>query len=269
MIGNPATIIPLNYAIEGGALLGARIGFTYAASKLVYKSIDFISIIFNITTESWFNLSCHLKSLTEMVENITIFSTVNEFISPNKEGCYLLTNPKIGWQKVAERVSFCAHTFFKFINGCLDWGLIELGKLIRYSIGQLSVFKFVTDGLFAVSSFFVVWGSKLELKEISKTIAFSKVMIRAWEGFGTQDKEVSARHIKSWKKVEEECRINRNAIRLRIFTSCTKVILVPLAMIFTALSLETTAHVLCLIGLGLLGDSVGLIRMFYEEFALR
>lgn len=229
----------IEITFDAGSKIANRVGYYYAAAKVAYKSINLTSLFFKTVYAPITNLSNELRGTTELIEATRFFCSLNEFLCPDVNGVYFLKKLENTWQKIAERISFACHTCLKMVNALWQWGFIDLARIVRYTIGHLSIFKMVTDGLFAATSFFSVWDSKKQLERMHKA------------------------NMELTKAVQ----VRQNALHMKMVTYMTKVIVVPLSMVFTAININTFACSLTLLGLGVLGDCVGLFRIFYEDYS--
>lgn len=225
-------------AFKGGGLIANRVGYYYNAAKVAYKSINLSALFQKTVCESLAKLSMELQVTTEFIEGSRFFVSLNELFCPDDKGVYFFRNKDHYWQKIAERVSFAAHTFLKMVGACWQWGFINLARISKYAIGHLTIFKLVTDGLFAATSFFSVWDSARQLSQLRKES-------------NQEDKALQAK---------------QNSLYMKLVVYATKVIVVPLSLVFTALNLSTFPCSLTVLSLGVIGDAIGLTRLFHDEF---
>lgn len=204
---------------------------------MTYKSINLTNLFLRVW-EPVVRLSTALRETTELIESTRLFCSLNELFCPDVNGRYFFKKMELTWQKVTERVCFAAHTFFKMLTGLRNWGLIDLGKIALYGFAQLPIFKMVTDGLFAATSFFCVWDSKRQLDMIAKLP----------------------------EKQRADMRFQQQSYYMKIITYTTKTIIIPLSMVFVILNLNTVACSFTLLTLGVIGDAVGLYRILREDF---
>lgn len=170
---------PKSYIVDVGNEAADKVETYYRTAKVIYRVIDFIAAIGDVVSRAFLNLSSELRATTEFIECTRFWSVLKDLISGKfwKES---------KWQKMADRITLACHSFLKMVGAGLKYGLYGLGKLAKYSVGQLPVFKLVTDGFYAVSSFFAAWDAKLKINQLNADVAHVDGVILNWERFYLQ-----------------------------------------------------------------------------------
>lgn len=175
-----------SYVLDGGAVVAEKVEPYYRTAKVVYRVIDFIDALTSKVAKPLLQLSAELRGTTDFIECTRFFGVANEVFTP-KKGVYFLTNPKNSWQKIVDKVTLALHSALKMVGAALKYGFITLGRIATFSIGQLPVFKLVTDGFYAISSFFGAWEARNRIRQLNSSVKHADKQITAWENFEQQN----------------------------------------------------------------------------------
>lgn len=182
----PTLHVPaVSHVLDGSGLIATKIEPYYRTAKVTYRIIDFVAAITSAVSSTFLKLSAELRATTDFIECTRFFSVASELINP-KDGVYFFQNKKNLIQKRIEKVTLACHSALKMVGAGIKYGFIDLGKIAVYSIGQLPVFKLVTDGFYAVSSFFAAWDARIKIKKYNSSINHSEKQIATWERFYEQ-----------------------------------------------------------------------------------
>lgn len=364
------------YGLEGCGHVASNVEPLEKVVKITYKVIDFVALVQGAVAAPFKSLSTGLKQTAEVFETIKFFGAMKTLICP-ENGVYFLTNVNNTVQKRLDRVFLAAHSSLKMLSSLNKYSFIKLGKIAKYSIGHLPVFKFVSDAFVGFSSFFGAWDSIKSLSKVQKNLNNAIVKFDKWEyretlialirggdqleladlekkyadkivkisqkialldqelqhhiecreklsvnsidstmqkmpenerqlnlnkhvdqakilsnkiaklqnlkvKYETREFKIARRDYKSlanelrekdvyakilkWESVKEENEVRQTKCWLKIANSIAKIVVVSLALTLTAINLWTVPTLLTLLGLGIFADSIGLTKIFYEDY---
>ncbi len=182
--------------------------------KITYRSIDIGNLLAKTPSETGEAISSQLRDTILFLESIRFIGIARMLFCPDKNGVYYLKNLKYTIQNRIGRVFLLAHTALKMVNGACKYNLMSLGKIGKYYVGQLPVFKLVYDGLYGIASIFNTWDATLGINKGAKTISLANKQIAKWEhrpteialtriGDPAQIAKLEARYTGKLSKVEE------------------------------------------------------------------
>lgn len=151
--------------------------------KMTSKMIEFALVssktVFQVSSQAFAALSSHLKDTVEVFEAIHIIERIEELYCRNADGKTFFEAST--WQKITDRLFLTAHSTCKTTGFLASMGLISLGKVGAVCIGQLPVFKLVTEVLVVISSFFGIWDSTNKVVKSNNDKKLNQQKIEKWE----------------------------------------------------------------------------------------
>lgn len=159
-------------------LIANKTDFFYKATKVAAHTLTLIKVMFQKLAESPTRMLDAFKGSIQILEGVFLFSTIADFIVPNNKDKYFLTDKSNSPQKVAEKVFLAFHQLFKTINAAVMQGLACLAGVVKYAVGNISVFRLFTDGFYVVSNAFGIWeaGNKIQKAQGDSKLAYDKIM---------------------------------------------------------------------------------------------
>lgn len=119
--------------------------------------------------------------------------------------------------------------------------------------------------------------AKLEAKQAKVAKRLAKIEVNDCKGLaveltpqttkGSDGKTLIDRKIIKWSAVEKKAQVSENKSWLRIASNIGKIIVVTFALIVTATNMWTLPFVLSVLALGIIVDSIGLVKLLYDEHA--
>lgn len=265
-----STTAKIHYGLDCGELISSKVEVFDKISKITYRTIDFTRNCLDYIPETLGLLSARLKSYTPVVD-ITRFITTANFLLTPKNGIYIFEDVAVTWQRCAEKVILLAHQLFKMTTVLVAWNLVDVGRLAINICGSLNTLTLVTETLIAISSVFGTWDGLLTIRKInenednethSKVALASKAPIN--EEHSADDKKISAK-IVSIKKFDPAT--DRFSAWLRVALAAGKIVLPIIFLALSAVSLNFTApYCLLIIGGGICYDSIGITKIFYDDW---
>lgn len=170
-------------------------------SKIIYRSIDFVSNLTGKVSIAFTMLSFRLKDTADIIEGIALPGRVKEIACPDENGKYFFR--KSSWQKCADRVFLVAASVFKTVYIGVKLSLLNLGKIAKVVIGKgVPLLRLIPDSLIAISSFFNCWENKNVLKEANANHKLATEKVERWSNRSTLIEQV--RKGNYWEMVELE-----------------------------------------------------------------
>ena len=164
--------------IDASSFIANRTEPLEKVAKLTHKTIEFVQVLFQVSSNAFINLASRARDTAELIEAVQIIERVRELSSSDAEGrSFFQAN---NWQKIADRVFLTAHSTFKTTGFLVSMGLITLGRVGAFAIGHLTVFKLMTEVLVCISSVFGVWDNTNKLSKCYNDLNLSSLKIEKW-----------------------------------------------------------------------------------------
>ena len=161
-------------------LISTKVDFFYKTTKVVAKFLEMMKTIFGSLPQTAANILNAMKGSIQILEGVSLVGTISDFVVPNAKGKYFLTDKSNSFVKIAEKVALFFHQIFKSINAAAVWGFISLANVVKYTIGQLPIFKLVCDGLYAVSNIFGICDASSKIEKSKKDHALAQSKMDKW-----------------------------------------------------------------------------------------
>lgn len=140
--------------IEKATFIGSKTFFFLKTAKMVSKILSLANLCFQELTFSLVKISESLKENISIIQGVGCFSLIADLITPNKTGKYFLFDLKNSKSKRIAKIISLARSMLMAIVTAGTYGLIQLGMLTKYAIGNFPVFKLVIDS-FSVAIAFI------------------------------------------------------------------------------------------------------------------
>ncbi|HEV8051466.1 MAG TPA: hypothetical protein VGP47_03155 [Parachlamydiaceae bacterium] len=268
----------LNYGIDAASKIAVDYYPLEKTAKISYRALDLAAIFYDKLPLHFMTISSQIKDLVLAIES-TRFFCISFPLFFSKNGSSFFKN-KTNIQ-CAEKISITSHLALKTIFGADRVGLIRLGIVGSYAVGQLSVFKWALEASVLMYNFFGTWEGIVSLTKAENNLAIAQRKIEKWDHrkqaietfpIETATNPSSLDRIlnkqRKWKVVKTNLQINRNRAAFKIGATASKFILIVFATSLAAVNVWTIPFQISVLSLGIISDAIGLAGFFYQQYRL-
>lgn len=173
--GAQSALKVIGFAVENCEPLEKIAKITFRVSELAKLVLGGLSVTMS-------NFAKQLGDTILVFESLRFIGVMKLLLTKQRNGEYLLTDPKTSWAKCIDRVALAFHTAFKSVKGLNKFGFVELGWMAKDAIGKLPIFTLVMDSFILISCFFSGWDSATKsMPEAQKKLARAEEHLSKWE----------------------------------------------------------------------------------------
>lgn len=255
------------YGIAGCSHIAAHFDSLEKAAKISYRVIDIAALLIVGISPSFTVLSSQIKDTILIIESTRFFPISFPLFFPNEAGKrFFQIKTKI---QIAERIALAAHLVFKLAYGLDRVKLIALGIIGTYAIGYITLFRWLAEGLILSYNVFGALDGALALSRAGKKLESCQGKIDKWKmrhQIQSLDNNRSLNKLRKWEDIQRALRFDRNKASLQLIATVSKIILITVAVSLAAINLVTFSGQLTVLSLGIISDSFGLARIFFNEY---
>lgn len=246
------------YGISGAAQMATHFYPIEKVSKISYRVIDLANMFIENPRAPFVLLSSQIKELVLAIESTRLFSVSFPLFFPNKKGLtFLQERPRL---QCAERISLTCHLVLKTLFGADQAGLIRLGKIGTYALGNLPVFRWLTEGTIWLYNFFGAWDSTKLLMKTNNDLKNLQTKMN------TSVSNTTCNENRSWNVIKKELQFNQTKALLKIAATICKLAVITLATTLAAFNISGTFSLATILSLAAFSDCFGLTSFYHQEF---
>ena len=257
------------YALDASAHTATHFNSLEKVCKISYRVLDIAVLLFQEKVSSSFKLlSSQIKDVILVLETSRFFPVAYPMIFPDENGKrFYDVKTKI---QTAERASITAHLVFKVTGGLERVGLINLGKISTYTLGRLTVFRWLAEAFILSFNFFGSLDGTVTYKANAEKLTLCEKKIAKWnsraQSTDFDQKRVDTK-LRKWEKVQEALNYEQNKAWLKVAAMASKFALIVFAVSVAALySQAIFACDMTILTMGIISDGFGLANIFYTEY---
>lgn len=257
------------YAIDGCSHIATHFNSLEKACKITYRVIDMAVLLFQQKVSSSFRLlSSQIKDVILVLESTRFFPVAYPMLYPDDKGrSFFETKTQL---QIAEKVSLSAHLVFKLAGGLDRVGLIKLGVLATYTVGKLTLFRWLAESLILAYNFFGAVDGTVAYKATAEKLTRCQEKIEKWN-CRAQNPEFNQKRacvkLKKWENVQGALNVEQNKAWLKVAATASKFALIVFAVTLAAITSQVIfACEMTILSLGIISDGFGLASIFYQEY---
>jgi len=255
------------YTIDGCSHIATHFDSLEKAAKITYRVLDIATLLFNDLSLSLALINTQIKELVLVIESTRFFPVSYPLFISNENGKrFFQIKTKI---QTIEKVSLSAHLIFKIAIVLEKVELIALGIISTYTIGYLTLFRWLAEGLILSYNFFGAVDGTIAFKSAANNLVHCQDKIDKWkirEQIPGYDQDRAIEKTRKWENVKETLYIDKNKAWLKIAATVSKFILITTAVGLAAINHVSFVGQMLILNLGIISDLVGLTRIFYHEY---
>lgn len=242
---------PYQYGISGMGKAATDFYPLEKVSKIAYRVIDLAHIFTEYPCAPLASLSSQIKDLVLFIES-TRFPCVSFplFFRDEKGVSFFQKKP---WLQCAERISITAHLALKTLFGADRTGLIRLGIIGTYAIGNMTAFRWIVEGTVWFYNFFGTWEGSVAL--IKARAELEKIHSASCPGTN-----------RNWTVIKNDLLFDEAKAQLKIAAKISKLILITFAVSMAALNITTVLCQVTILSLAALSDGFALAGFYHGEY---
>lgn len=238
-------------------------------AKISYRMLDLAKVLHESFPSHLVILSSQIKNLVLGIESTRFFCVSFPVFFP-KNGSFFHARTYV---QCAEKICITSHLAFKTLFGADYVGLIRLGTIGTYAIGNLSVFKWALETTVLMYNFFGAWDGINSLIKAESNLAVANKKLKKWDLRKTLERLPAScdRMInkqRKWGIIKTNLQIDRNRAAFKIAATVSKFILIFFATTLAVINVWTIPFQVSVLSLGTLSDAIGLSGFFYQQYKL-
>ena len=260
----------LHYGMDAASKVASEYFPLEKTAKIAYRILDLAKIFHNKFPLPLLTLSSQIKDLVLGIESTRFFCVSFPLFFP-KNGFYFQNKTIV---QCAEKLFITSHLGLKTLFGADHVGLIRLGIVGTYAIGQLPVFRWALETTVLMYNFFGAWDGAMSLKKTESNLAIAQKKFDKWElrkkaletSFICEDRIDNKQ--RKWEVIKANLQIDRNKAAFKIAATLSKFILIFFATTLAVINVWTIPFQISVLSLGIISDAIGLSGFFYQQYKL-
>lgn len=254
------------YTADACSLAVSRFDALEKAAKVSYRCIRLADLLISVSAPLKMVFS-QLKDLVLIIESTRFFPVSYPVFIAGEDGkrfCQIKSRVQN-----LERISLVVHLAFKMVNTLNRLDLVKLGKIGTYAIGYLPVFTWILELSIISYNFFGAIEGAIFFRSTADKIKLCQNKIDKWNVRGhtpDYDQNRVTEKLRKWETIQSNLQIDRTKAWLKIAATTTKFALIAFAVSLAASNLAFFWAEVVIVSLGIISDSFGLTRIFYNEY---
>lgn len=246
------------YGISGAAQLATHFYPLEKVSKIGYRIIDLTNMFMENPRAPFILLSSQIKDLVLVIESTRFFCVSFPLFFRDKKGIsFLQEKSKL---QCAERMTLTFHLVLKSLFGADRAGLIRLGLIGSYALGNLPVFRWMVEGSILMYNFFGAWDSSKILINVNEQLHGIPTKINSEASQKNDSKD------RKWTIIKNGLLFDQTKAELKIAATVSKLTLIIFAVSLASLNISNVFCQVVILSLGIISDGIGLTSFFYQEY---
>lgn len=253
------------YGIDGSAKIATDFYPLEKTSKIVSRILRIVNI-FGKLPHSFVMLSSQIKDFVLAIESTRFFCVSFPLFFRDKAGRSFF-QVKSGLQ-CSERISITSHLALKTLFGADYIGLIRLGIIGTYALGNMSVFRWMLEGTIFMYNFCGAFDGSKDLMNAKQKMETTQIKINTLNlEMAVQDINLeTAADKRKWEMVKSDLQFDQAKAAFKIAAKVSKLVMIIFAVSLAAVNIANVPCEIVILSLGILSDSIGITAFFHQEY---
>jgi hypothetical protein len=247
-----------HYGIEGSSKIATHFYPLEKAAKISYRVIDLTALFIKNLPLPFLSLSSQIKDLILTIESTRFFCVSFPLFFKDKQGKTFFQTRN--WIQCAERITLTAHLTLKTMAGADRVGLIRLGRIGTYALGNMPIFRWALEGFILMYNFFGSLDASKELHLLKNKIAAIQNKMQH-----TPPEQLESKQRK-WESKKNNLQFQQTKAWLKIAATVSKLVLITFAVSLAAVNIANTPCLLVILSLGVISDGIGMLSFYHQEY---
>lgn len=256
------------YALDASAHIATHFDSLEKTVKIGSRLVDIISLLVKGAANALKPLSLQLKDMILIIESTRLIPVSFPLLFCDENGKrFFQVKTRI---QIIERVSLTFHLVLKTLSGLDRVRLIELGKIAVYSLGHLTLLRWLLESSILSYNFFGAVDGVVAFRKALKSREVCKLKIEKWkirEKIPGQEAH-ACKKIHQWEDIQKSFKKDEARALLKIAATVLKSSAIALAVTLAAINYVSVMGDVAVLSLASISDSFGLARIFHFEYSV-